>query len=82
MFAASPIWKGMPADLFKEAPEVEVLNTAITVDVVTRSALAQTDQPQSIRVSTGVFLSSAQIGKIIESNLRKPSKIVPGDACE
>jgi len=30
----------------------------------------------------GVFLSSAQIGKIIESNLRKPSKIVPGDACE
>jgi hypothetical protein len=52
------------------------------MDVVTCGALAQTDQPQSIRVSTGVFASSAQIGKIIESNSRKPSKIVPGDVCE
>jgi hypothetical protein len=49
---------------------------------VTRSALAQTDRPQSIYVSTGVFLSSAQIGKIIESNSRKSSKIVPGDTRE
>jgi len=52
------------------------------MDVVTCSALAQTDQPQSIRVSTGVFLSSAQIGKIIENNSRKPSEIVPSDAGE
>jgi hypothetical protein len=58
------------------------VNAVITMDVMTRGALAQTDQPQSIRVPTGVFLSSAQIGKIVESNLRKLSKIVPGDACE
>ena len=72
----------MAADFFKETPEVEVLDATITMDVVTCSALAQTDQPQSIRVSMRVFLSSAQIGKIIESNLRKPSRVPRGNARE
>jgi hypothetical protein len=41
--AASPVWKGMASDLFKETPQIEILNATITVDVVTCSALAQTD---------------------------------------
>jgi len=52
------------------------------MDVVTGSALAQTDQPQSVCISMGIFLPCAKIGKIIESNLRQASKIVWRDARE
>jgi len=72
----------MATNLFKEPPQIEVLNAAIMMDVVTGSALAQTDQPQSVCISTGIFLSSEKIGKIIESNLREASKVVLCDMCK
>jgi len=76
MFAAPPVRKGMTANLFKETPEVEVLDAAIAMDVVLRRALAEANQTQAIGVSTGIFLSSAKIGKVVESYLREASKIV------
>jgi hypothetical protein len=52
------------------------------MDVMTSGALAQTDQPQSARVSPGIFLSFAKIGKIIESNFREASKVGSCDTRE
>jgi hypothetical protein len=80
--AATPVRKWVARSLFKEPPQVEVLNAAITMDVMTGSALAQTDRPQSVCISTGILLSFAKISKIIEGNLREASKIVWFDACE
>jgi hypothetical protein len=48
----------------------------IVMDVMTSRALAQTDQPQAVGVLMGIFLSSAKVGKIVESNLREASKVV------
>ena len=45
------------------------------MDVVTGSALAQTDQPQSVCIAAGILLSLAKIGKIVEGNLREASKV-------
>jgi hypothetical protein len=59
----------MTADLIKETPQVEVSDAAIMIDIVTGCALAQADQPQVVGISTGIFLASAKIGKIIEGNL-------------
>jgi hypothetical protein len=39
-------------------------------------------QSQAVGISTGILLSSAKISKIVESNLRKASKILSGDASE
>jgi hypothetical protein len=56
------------------------------VDVMTGRALAQTDQPQpvgiSTGISTGIFLSSAKISKIIDGNLREASKVGSCDTRE
>jgi hypothetical protein len=52
------------------------------MDVMTGRALAQTDQPQPVGVSTAVFLSLAKIGKIVESNLREASEVVSRDTRE
>jgi len=45
------------------------------MDVVTGSALSQTDQPQSVCIAAGILLSLAKIGKIVEGNLREASKV-------
>jgi hypothetical protein len=82
VFAASSVWKGIAADFFKETPEVEVLDAAITINVMTGRALAQADQPQSVGISTGIFLSSAKIDEIVVSNLREASKVGSCDTCE
>jgi hypothetical protein len=79
---ASPVWKRVAANLFKEPPQVEVQDAAIMIDVMTGRALAQTDQPQPVRISTGIFLSSAKISKIIEGNLREASKVAWCDTRE
>jgi hypothetical protein len=50
--------------------------------VATGSALAQADRPQPVGISTGIFLPSEKIGKVIESNLREASKVVWCDTCE
>jgi hypothetical protein len=52
------------------------------VDVMTGRALAQTDQPQPVGISTGIFLSSAKISKIIDGNLREASKVGSCDTRE
>jgi hypothetical protein len=63
-------------------PIDRVPDAAIMMDVMTGRALAQTDQPQPVDVSTAVFLSLAKIGKIVESNLREASKVVSRDTRE
>ena len=45
------------------------------MDVVLRRALAKANQAQAVGISTGIFLSSAKVGKIVESNLREASKV-------
>jgi hypothetical protein len=82
VFAASPVWKGMTGDLFKETPYVEVLNAAIKMNVMTGRALAQTDQPQAVCIWTAVFFSLAKISKIIDGNLSETSKVVWCDTRE
>ncbi len=72
----------MTADLIKETPQVEVPDAAIMIDIVTGCALAQADQPQAVGISTGIFLSSAKISKIIEGNLREASKVGSCDTRE
>jgi hypothetical protein len=52
------------------------------MDAVTGSALAQTDQPQSVCIAAGILLSLAKIGKIVEGNLREASKVAWYDTCE
>jgi hypothetical protein len=47
---------------------------------MTSRALAQTDQ--AVGISTSIFLPSAKIAKIIESNLREASKVIWCNACE
>jgi hypothetical protein len=53
--SASAGLKSMAWYLLKEPPKIEVLNAAITVDVVTRRALAQTNETQSICIWSGVL---------------------------
>jgi hypothetical protein len=52
------------------------------MNVMTGRALAQTDQPQSVCISTGIRLSLAKISKIIDGNLSEASKVVWCDAFE
>jgi hypothetical protein len=52
------------------------------MDIMTGRALAQTDQPQPVGISTAVFFSLAKVGKIIEGNLSEASKVVCCDTFE
>ena len=72
----------MASYFLKEAPKVEILHAAITMDVVTGSALAQANEAQSIRIRSGVFHSSKQIIEVSESDLCKLGKIVWHDPLE
>ena len=57
LFPNSAIWKWVVINRFKESPHVEVVNAAITIDVMTGSTLAQTKKAEPIRIWERVFLS-------------------------
>ena len=64
----------------EEAPQVEIVDSSITMHIVPRSALTEADQQQSVGIRARIRLLSEQFLKVSDCNVGKSLQVILCDA--